>query len=80
MSDKDQTKIDYQIFGLGKPKLNLFFIWFIKPFSLFPSWYFHTTRQCGFGSRQLAGAWPLSLSFFGGGSDRVICRVQTCVG
>ena len=40
MSDKDQTKIDYRIYGLGKSKPNLFFIRSIKPFSLFPSWFF----------------------------------------
>ncbi len=61
MSDKDQTKIDCQIYGLGKPKPNLFFIWFIKPFSLFPSCFF--IRH---GNAALDHANWLVLGLFGG--------------
>ena len=40
MSDRDQTSVDYQMYGLAKRDPNLFFIWFIKPFTLYPTWHY----------------------------------------
>tara|TARA_B100000965_G_scaffold403477_1_gene431653 strand:+ start:571 stop:1485 length:915 start_codon:yes stop_codon:yes gene_type:complete len=37
MSDKDQTTADYKIYGLANRNPNVFFIWFIKPFTFFPT-------------------------------------------
>ena len=37
MTNKDQTTEDYKIYGLSKKKPNIFFIWFIKPFTFFPT-------------------------------------------
>ncbi len=37
MSDKDQTSNDYKMYGLTKRKPNTFYIWFLKPFTFFPT-------------------------------------------
>ena len=37
MTKKDQTAEDYKIYGLANKKPNIFFIWFIKPFTFFPT-------------------------------------------
>lgn len=40
MTDRDQTWIDYRLYGLNAKHPNVFYIWFIKPFTLFPTWFF----------------------------------------
>ena len=40
MTERDQTSVDYKIYGLAKREPNLFFIWFIKPFTFYPTWHY----------------------------------------
>lgn len=40
LSDRDQTVEDYRIYGLDRPNVNLFQVWFVKPILLFPTWFF----------------------------------------
>ena len=40
MTERDQTSVDYKMYGLAKREPNLFFIWFIKPFTFYPTWHY----------------------------------------
>ena len=40
MTERDQTSLDYKMYGLAKREPNLFFIWFIKPFTFYPTWHY----------------------------------------
>ena len=40
MTERDQTSVDYKMYGLAKRQPNLFFIWFIKPFTFYPTWHY----------------------------------------
>ncbi len=62
MSDRDQTATDYQMYGLAKDNPNLFFIWFLKPFTFYPTW--HYLRH---GNAALDRANWLPLGLFWGG-------------
>ena len=40
MTERDQTSVDYKMYGLAKREPSLFFIWFIKPFTFYPTWHY----------------------------------------